>query len=105
MFAFAPAIDQEWGRRSPRVASPVTSAGCLTRTARLFAREHRAIWLAITGQKCANIIRKTYKDSFAKGADGFPPASVRAGGTRRREAVRLADIRYAPGGRKRGRAA
>jgi hypothetical protein len=56
MFAFAPAIDQQWGRWSPQVASPVTSVGCLTRTARLLAREHRAIWLAITGEKCTNII-------------------------------------------------
>jgi hypothetical protein len=33
---------------------------------------------------------------FGEEADGFPPASVRAGKLRRREAVRLADIRYAP---------
>jgi hypothetical protein len=33
---------------------------------------------------------------FGEEADGFPLASVRAGKLRRREAVRLADIRYAP---------
>jgi hypothetical protein len=94
-------------RWSPRVASPVTSAGCLTRTARLFAREHRRIRLAITGQKCTNIIRKIYKHSFARWQRrGRLPACLGAG--RGNEATRSRPFgRHSvrAGGRKRGRAA
>lgn len=95
MFAFAPAIDQQWGRWSPRVAAPVASAGCLTRTARLFAREHRRIRLAITGHLQAQL-RPVAKARTAsrlprcgQGERGDAKPSVRQTfGTRRGEETR-----------------
>jgi hypothetical protein len=59
------------------------------------ARQHRDLCLATMGQLDAWGKSESFA-IFGEEADGFPPASVRAGKLRRREAVRLADIRYAP---------